>query len=84
MLGQPITTGFFNSPHFPEHSQLGHTWYLTPHSATLVWLTGYHATPLVTDCSHITIPREAEDFPSGGKYPMDVHLPTFLAYLKPV
>ena len=31
--------------------------------------------------SHPTLPREAGDFPSSGKYPKDVPLPTFLAYL---
>ena len=31
-----------------------------------------------------THPREAEDFPMVGKYPKDVLLPTFLAYLQPV
>ena len=34
--------------------------------------------------SHLTLPREAEDFPRGGKYPKDVPLSTFLAYLQPV
>ena len=34
--------------------------------------------------SHPIIPREAEDFPRGGKYPKDMSLSTFLAYLKPV
>ena len=32
--------------------------------------------------SHPTLPREAEDFPRGGKYPKDVPLPTFLAYVQ--
>ena len=30
-----------------------------------------------------TLPKEAEDFSVGGKYP-DVSLPTFLAYMQPV
>ena len=30
------------------------------------------------------VPREAEDFPRCGKYPKDVPLSTFLAYLQPV
>ena len=30
------------------------------------------------------IPRKAENIPSGGMYPNDVHPPTFLAYLQPV
>ena len=29
-----------------------------------------------------TLSREAEDFHRGGKYPKDVPLPTFLAYLR--
>ena len=34
--------------------------------------------------SHPILPREAEDFYSGGKYPKYVPLPTFLACLQPV
>ena len=30
------------------------------------------------------LPREAEDFLRGGKYPKDVPLPTYLDYLQPV
>ena len=30
------------------------------------------------------VPREAEDFPMGGKYPKDGPLLTFLAALQPV
>ena len=30
------------------------------------------------------LPWEVEDFPRDGKYPKDVSLPTFLAYLQPV
>ena len=54
MLRQPLSfTGcssiqFFNSPPFPKQSQLGHTWYPTPPCAALVWLTGWHAMPLVS------------------------------------
>ena len=33
---------------------------------------------------HPTLPREAENFPKGIKYPRDVPLPTCLAYLQPV
>ena len=29
-------------------------------------------------------PREAEEFPGGGKYPKDIPQPRFLAYLQPV
>ena len=34
--------------------------------------------------SHPALPREAEDFPAGGKYPKDGPLPTFLACLQSV
>ena len=34
--------------------------------------------------SHPTIPGEAEDLARGGKYPKDMPVPTFLAYLQPV
>ena len=34
--------------------------------------------------SHPTFPREREHFPRGDKYPKDVPLPKFLAYLQPV
>ena len=43
MLEQPLLfTGcssiqFFNSPPFLKHSQLGHTWYPTPHCAALIF-----------------------------------------------
>ena len=30
------------------------------------------------------VPRDAESFPRGSKYPKDVSLPKFLAYLQPV
>ena len=33
---------------------------------------------------HPTLPRKAEIFPNGGKYPKDVPLLTFLAYLQPI
>ena len=36
-----------------------------------------HCSP---NTSHPTLPREAKDFPMGGKYPKDVPLATFLAY----
>ena len=54
LLEQPLDfTGcssiqFFNSHPFPEHSQLAHTWHITPHCAVLVWLTWHHATLWVT------------------------------------
>ena len=34
--------------------------------------------------SHPTLPREAENFSRGNKYPKDVPVPAFLAYLQPV
>ena len=34
--------------------------------------------------THEALLMEAEDFPTGGKCPNDVPLPTFLAYLQPV
>ena len=37
-----------------------------------------------SSCPIQPLPRKAEDFPRGGKYPIYVNLPTFLAYLQPV
>ena len=54
---------------------------LVPCCAVLLWLVGCHWSP---STSHPTLSREAEDFLRGGKYPNDVPLPTFLAYLQPV
>ena len=34
--------------------------------------------------SHPTLPKEAEDYPTSGKYPKDVPLPKVLAYLQPI
>ena len=68
---------------FPKHSQSEHLWYPTTQCAVLKWLTGCHATPLVTKYFQ-ALPKEAEDFLRGGKHTKDVPLPTFLANLKPV
>ena len=53
---------------------------LVPYCAVLVWLVGCHWSPSTSQ----SLPREAEDFLRGDKYPNDVPLPTFLAYLQPV
>ena len=50
-----------------------------PHCAALVWLTGYHAAPLVTKYfPSQQLAREEEDFPRDGKYPRDVPLFNYL------
>ena len=80
-----LSIQFFHSPTLSQYSQLGCFWLPTPDCAAPVWLTGRHATPLVTKCfSPNPLPREAEDFPRGGNHSKHVPLPTYLAWLQPI
>ena len=91
MLEQPLLfTGcssiqFFNSPPFPEHSQLGYTWYPIHLAVKLLCYLRIamprHWSP---SASNPTLTRGAEDLPGDSKYHKDVPLHTFLAYLQPV
>ena len=57
VLRQPLFFTYWLPKHpvfwltpFSQHSQLDHFWLPTPDYAAPVWLTGRHATPLVTRC----------------------------------
>ena len=73
-----------NSPPSPKHSQSGHFGTLPLTGQYLCDLRDTMPCHWSPRLSTQPLPREAEDFPKGGKYPKDVHLPTFLAYLQPV
>ena len=76
-------SSFNSSPPLPKRSQLGHTSYPTPQCPAPVLLQDATLGHWLPSDSHPSLPREAEDFPKGGKYPKDMPLPTFLAYFQP-
>ena len=90
MLEQPLLfTGCssvqsFNSPPIPN--MVGQDIFGTP--PLTVWCLCGLKTPCYDIFHQVLpaqpVPREAESFPRGSKYPKDVSLPTFLAYLQPV
>ena len=85
MLEQPywlLKHPVFKFTPFPERNHLGHLLY----SLCSTYVT--YRTPCYAIDHKVLptqpLPREAEDFPRGGKYPKDVRLPTCLDYLEPV
>ena len=90
MLEQPLlftgcsSTQFFNSPPFPNtvsKDSFGTLLLTVQYLYDLRDAMPHHWLP---STYHPTLSREAEDFPRGDKYPKDVPLLTFLAYLEPV
>ena len=87
LLEQPLpqASHFLIHPAFSQGSQLSYLWYPTSRCAGSVWLTGQHAAAFVFRYfQHQPLPKEAKNFPGGGKYLKHVPLPTYIAYLKPI
>ena len=87
MLEQPLpqASHFLIHPSFSQGIQVSYLSYPTSHCVGPVKFTEHHAVALVFRYFQLQpSPKEAKDFPWGGKYLKHVPLPTNIVYLQPI